>query len=339
MHPLAWVCWLAGVLVALSALRNPLHLGLALLCIATVHAAHPPADRRLPAISPLRIALALTIFSALFNALSARFGATVLLRVPGEIPLLSGPITLEALVFGALNGLTLAGLVVAFGVAQGALPTSALIGLIPRAFYPLAVVSAIAITFVPTTLRHASQIREAQLIRGHQIRRLRDWLPLLMPLLVGGLEQAFQLAEAIAARGFASGGRADLSLPLRAALVGALALLLSGWLLALAWGQVVAGQLLMLAGGSVLIGLLWRAGRRAPRTRYQQIRWGGADSAVLIGAIVVIGAILLPLPAIDRAALTYYPYPALQPPPFDPLLGFATLGLAWPATVRAASAR
>jgi hypothetical protein len=31
--------------------------------------------------------------------------------------------------------------------------------------------------------------------------------------------------------------------------------------------------------------------------------------------------------------LAYYPYPLLHLPRFDPVLGFATLGLAWPAAV------
>src|SRR5215207_6093686 len=154
IHPLAWVGWLVAVLATLSAGRNPLHLVLVLLCIAVVEAAIPAmADRRTAPITPLRFALTVTAISAILNALSVRYGDTVLLRLPEWLPLLGGAVTLEALVFGALSGLTLAGLFVAFIVAQRSLPTSALVGLIPRAFYPLAVVAAIAITFVPTTLR------------------------------------------------------------------------------------------------------------------------------------------------------------------------------------------
>ncbi|HET9221966.1 MAG TPA: energy-coupling factor transporter transmembrane component T, partial [Roseiflexaceae bacterium] len=239
----------------------------------------------------------------------------------------------EALAFGALSGLTLAGLFVAFVVAQRSLPTSALVGLIPRAFYPLAVVAAIAITFVPTTLHQARQIREAQAIRGHRLQRLRDWLPLLMPLLIGGLERAFQLAEAMAARGFASAGQPQHATALRAAMLAGLAALLAGWLLMLTWSQPRAGQLLMLCGGGILVGTLWLVGRRAPRTRYRHTPWAAGDTAVLIGAGVALVAFTLPLPGIDRAVLAYYPYPLLQLPRFDPVLGFATLGLAWPAAV------
>src|SRR4030043_1151670 len=95
-------------------------------------------------------------------------------------------------------------MVASFTVLNLALPVRDLISLIPRAFFPVAVVTSIAVTYLPTTMRQFQQIREAQAGRGHQMRKLRDWLPLLMPLLVGGLEHAMQLAEAMTARGFAS---------------------------------------------------------------------------------------------------------------------------------------
>ncbi len=331
LHPLAWLSWLLAVLVALSATRNPLHLILVLLCIGAVSALQRPAEALLPTLDPLRLALVLTLVAASINGLAVRFGATVLLHIPQAIPLLGGPITLEALAFGALTGLILTGVILGFGVVQRALPTSALIGLIPRAFAPLAVVCAIAITFVPAMLHQAVQIRDAQRIRGHQLRRMRDWLPLFLPLLIGGLERALQLAESIAARGFAGTDQPRRPLLLRAALVAGLALLLVGWLLLIAWGLDPAGQALLVLGAGLLIGALWRAGRRVPRTHYRRLRWSGSDSLVLLGATALIAALVLPVPGIDRSVLAYYPYPRLRLPLFDPALGLATLGLLWPA--------
>src|SRR4030065_1354430 len=95
-------------------------------------------------------------------------------------------------------------MLLSFMLLNLALPVRDLLRLIRRAFFPVAVVTSIAVTYLPTTLRQFQQIREAQAVRGHQVRSLRDWLPLLMPLLVGGLEHAMQLAEAMTARGFAS---------------------------------------------------------------------------------------------------------------------------------------
>ena len=34
------------------------------------------------------------------------------------------------------------------------------------------------------------RIREAQAVRGHRVQGIRDWLPIVVPLLVSGLERA-----------------------------------------------------------------------------------------------------------------------------------------------------
>ncbi len=70
--------------------------------------------------------------SALFNFVTAHFGQTVLFTLPASIPLVGGPYTLEALVFGMVNGLVLVGFLAAFNVLYQALPTQALIRMIPR---------------------------------------------------------------------------------------------------------------------------------------------------------------------------------------------------------------
>ena len=106
---------------------------------------------------PGAIALLIVFTSALFNLVTAHFGQTVLFRLPAAIPLLGGPYTLEALVFGIINGLVLAGFLGAFTVLTMALPTHALICLIPRALYPVAVVISIAVAFVPATLSQFSR--------------------------------------------------------------------------------------------------------------------------------------------------------------------------------------
>ena len=84
---------------------------------------------------------------------------------------------MEALVYGALNGATIAGLFAAFAVINRVVPVRSLIRVIPRAYYSVAVVASIAITYVPTTRRQFQQIREAQAIRGHRMRGVRSGCP------------------------------------------------------------------------------------------------------------------------------------------------------------------
>ncbi|HNT76566.1 MAG TPA: energy-coupling factor transporter transmembrane component T [Anaerolineae bacterium] len=331
IHATAWYIWLLAALSVLLGTRNPLYLIVLLAEMAlVVEALYAPTGEKLRApVAPGRFALFVVPAGALFNVLTTHTGATVLLRLPEAIPLLGGPLTLEGLVYGAINGLSLAALFTAFTVLNLAVPIRDLIRLAPRAFYPLAVVVSVAVTFVPTTLRQIQEVREAQAVRGRRMRGLRDWLPLFMPLLIGGLEHALQLAEALTARGFASSD-APFDAPrdqgVRYGLLGALLLLLTGGLLRLAWNLQVWGWLLMLLGAVLFGWALRRAGRSAPRSTYRRIPWTRADTLITLGAALTV----IPLWLRAGAARLYSPYPALTLPLFDPWVGLAFLGLTLP---------
>jgi energy-coupling factor transport system permease protein len=335
-QPWAWVIWLATVLVFLSITRNPLYLVIILLCVLFVGLALQRTGTGLPRpFSLWKLALWIIIIATAFNALTSHYGQTVLFTIPGNLPLISGKVTMEAIVYGATSGLILVGILASFMVLNLALPVRDLISLIPRAFFQVAVVTSIAVTYMPTTLRQFQQIREAQAIRGHQMRTLRDWLPLLMPLLVGGLEHAMQLAEAMTARGFASSftqGENVKGYPRFLMLFGVL-LLAAGWVLRLAvnngvgWGLIASGALLIVWG-------LWSMGRRSRRTTYHRPSWGWQDTLTLAGALFVLAACLLPLPGVGRESLYYSSYPILLLPPFDPWLGVALLGLLVPGLLK-----
>ena len=335
MHSLAWLAWLVAAVAALSATRNPFYLLLAVMCLALVGVSLPQEPSRLPRpFAAWKFGLLLIGIAAVFNALTSHYGETRLFTIPGRLLLVSGDVTVEALIYGATNGLALAGLLGAFWVLGQALPVRALVGLIPRAFYPLAVVATIGVTYLPATLRQFQQIREAQAVRGHALRGLRDWPPLFMPLLVGGLERALQLSEAMTARGFASQGKPVASTLQRAwprlAMLAGLLLLAGGWVMRLSGKAEWIGWL-ALAGGIGLIGLgLWASGQRYPRSTYRPPPWRIKDTFTLMGALLVLAVLWLPLPGLGSAALWYTPYPVLHIPPFDARLGVALLGLLGP---------
>ena len=200
-HPLAWTAWIAAIVVILTLTRNPLYLALVIGVTAIVgwRTAAVTEGEQVVLLSPLRFGLVVVTTAALFNMAMVHVGTTVIFTLPAWIPLLGGAWTLEALVYGALNGLALAGLFAAFTVINRVVPVRALLRLTPRAFYPVAVVVSIAVTFVPTTLQQIQQIREAQAVRGHRLRGVRSWLPLIVPLLESGVERSMQLAEAMVA--------------------------------------------------------------------------------------------------------------------------------------------
>lgn len=330
----AWLLWALTVLVVASSTRNPLYAVLLLLITVVVGVTCAPVRNRRASLSPLRFAAMAVPLAALFNGLTAHLGDTVIFRLPDWLPLLGGPVTLESLVFGATNGLTLTVIFSAFAVFNQVTPVHDLVGLTPRAFHEAGVVLSIALTFIPQTTRSLNRIREAQAVRGHRVRGLRDWLPIVVPLLVSGLERSMGLAEAMVARGYgAVSDRASLPRTQGLLALGLFALL-GGWLAWLflpLWKVPALGG--MIVGAGLIVGVLWLAGRAVPRTAYRTHRWTVRDTLVVLGCGLTSAAVLLPLPLAGRATLAYVPYPRLTLPPFDPLIGLALLGLLAPAAV------
>jgi len=324
----AWLLWALTTLVAASSTRNPLYIILLLLIAAVVGVACTPARGRRVPTSPLRFAVVAIPLAALFNGLTAHLGDTVLfhLRLPDWLPLMGGPVTLEALVFGATNGLTLTTIFSGFAVFNQVTPVRDLVRLTPRAFHEAGVVISIALTYIPQTARSLARIREAQAVRGRRVRGLRDWRPILVPLLVSGLERSMGLAEAMVARGY--GAVSDRGNPPRTQgpLAMGLFVLLGGWLAWLflpSWKGVALGG--MIVGAVLIVGVLWLAGRAVPHTAYRTHRWTARDTLVMLGCGGTLAVALM-----NQEALYYSPYPRLTLPPFDPLVGLGLLGLLAP---------
>ncbi|MGB8215446.1 MAG: energy-coupling factor transporter transmembrane component T [Anaerolineales bacterium] len=329
----AWCAWLLSGLVVLSLTRNPTYLLITFLVITLVSTILVRrGGARKGYFSPLTFLGFISLTTSLFNALTSHFGNTVLFTIPGQIPLISGAVTLEGLIYGALNGLVLSGLFVIFMVFNQALPVRALIRLIPRAFASLAVVISIAVTFIPSTRRQFDLIREAQAVRGHRMRGLRDALPLFMPLLVGGLERAFRLAEAMTARGFGGqAGTAANSFRGRFAMLAGLLLVLAGWLLKLLTGYQVLAWTLIAVGVVLIVAMFFLISLRSVHTTYRTESWSIRDGIVLAGAALVLVVFLVPSISPWHFMQNYNPYPEVTLPSFNPWVGCAILGLLLPA--------
>jgi len=254
-------------------------------------------------------------------------GATVLFRLPEWVPLLGGAVTLEGLAFGAINGLNLAVVFGGFAAFNRALSARDVLKLTPRAFHESGVVVSIAMSFVPQAVQNLQRIREAQAVRGHRLRGLRDWLPIVTPLLVGALEHALGLAEAMVARGYAATSGRERPVRIQALLALGLLALLGGWL-----GYLLAPQarLVAVVAFVLAVGLLgasfYLAGRSAEHTVYRQRSWRARDTAIVLGCLVTLALL-----ATRRALLGYNPYPQLSWPSFDPIVGLGLMGLLAPA--------
>jgi energy-coupling factor transport system permease protein len=327
LHPRTWMAWVAAAAVVAMIARNPIYSVIILVVSRMVILAQERQDERSPLLS-WRVSLLVLLFSTAYSAFFVHGGRTVLVVLP-DWPLVGGPVTAEAAADGLRNGLVLLALLSVFGAMNAAVRVGDLVRLIPVALQDLGVVVLIAITYVPETRRHLDRIREAQAIRGHQLGGLAEWRPVIIPLLVGGLERAMQLAEAMVARGYGATSTLEQSRSERLALLAALSLGLVGWLASFWVGW--PGWLLLGVGGAVVAALLRRRGERQPRTHYRVTTWRRADTLALVAAVTAVLVVVVPLPFSDSASLVYVPYPRLSLPPFDWLIGLGLAALGLPA--------
>ncbi len=343
-HTRTWLLWVGTATLAAGSTRNPLYLLVVLLAARLVDMAVAVGRGEAGANDPrrrswgafLRLGLIIAGFAGLFNFLAAHIGSQVLIRLPGDWPLIGGPLTLEGLVYGLLNGLVLITLLAVFGTFNAGADTYALLRAIPAGFSQVGLVTAIALAYIPQTLTRWSEIREAQTLRGHHLRGARDLVPLAVPLLTGGLDRAINLAEAMEARGFTpplatagSGGRRREWVPALLGL-GGVAVLVGGFLSAYFRQQPAWGWGVMTGGGVLLVGALVNLGRRSTRTRYRRELWRARDTGVSVVLLLAAG-IILASALVGSGVWSYTPYPALLWPPFHPLLGLVLLALAAPA--------
>jgi energy-coupling factor transport system permease protein len=183
-----------------------------------------------------------------------------------------------------------------------------------------AVAGSVAFAFIPQTAVAFREIREAQLARGHRFRGIRDAIPLLVPLLTGGLERAVTMAEALESRGFGAplGAERRRNWTRSAALVlGLASLSASGYFLSV--GKVLECGV---ATGAALVVLGFGVRGNRPvvsRTRYREMVLAGRDLAVMIGAGLT-AAITIAVLAFDDPAIRYNPYPTLDAPRVNLLL-------------------
>jgi energy-coupling factor transport system permease protein len=333
------VVWLVAAAGVAAAAGSPVYqlplLGVLTAVYLAAHV-HAPWARAFPLF--VRLGVVVLVLRTLLAAAGGDGSRPVLFRLPrlhlpGGVAAVGGPVSAGALATGFRNGLTVLLLVAMFGVFNACVSPSRLLRLVPGFLFEAGLVVTVALAFVPQTVIALQRTVEAQRLRGHRFRRVRDLGPVLLPLLAGGLERALTLAEAMEARGYgrhrsgADEGRGAALLGLAglvAASLGAFALLAgnTGW---------TAGGLLA-AGAAALAGGAATSGRRSGRTRYRTERWRRADTAVAAAAVAALGLVLA-----ARAAgigdLGWSGAGRLDPPGFAVLPAVALFGLAAPVAV------
>jgi energy-coupling factor transport system permease protein len=354
-HAGAWLLWLAAAMLGALGTRNPYYLGLLIgiawatsawlgrIAITSARQDSDVAGRDTPVDSVsrsrgllLRAVVLFTVAIGFLKGLSLHIGTTVLFELPEGWPVIGGPITLESMVWSGLDAFSLLTVLAVFAVFSAQADYYSLLRSLPPFLHQVGLVTSIAITFVPQTVTRFTEIREAQALRGHRVRRVSDLLPLIMPLLAGGMERSMNLAEAMEARGFSrspAGSRPVRPIVTQAGLALGIGLTLAGGaLLAFFATQPLIGWATIALGIGLIAVTLRAVGRGARRRRYRRAAWRERDTALAAVSIGII-VFLLAYKFLAPSALTYYPFPSIHPPTFDPVVALALLGLAAPSFI------
>jgi energy-coupling factor transporter transmembrane protein EcfT len=205
LGPRVWLVWsIAAVTVALSC-DNPIYRGLVALIALDVLLAWAPPGRSLRSLAWALVLAA--AFAALINLLASHTGADVFVRLPDWLPLVGGPLTVEALAYGGAIGLGLAAALLAVAPLSLVLEAHDVIEAMPPSMERTGIAVAGSLNLVSSFGRTFSEVRDAQRTRGWKPRGLRSWNEVLVPTLLTAIEDSVRLAEAMEARAFGAGRR------------------------------------------------------------------------------------------------------------------------------------
>jgi energy-coupling factor transport system permease protein len=335
LDPRAWLLWAFAASLPPLLGRNPWPLLATLLAVAGVRIAW---SRRMSGGYTwsllVRLAILFALIGIVFNVLTVRAGDRVIGELPDQLPLFGGELTLNAVVFGTISGLALVLLVTIRTTGDAPLDWAANVRLQPPGLTTVAVAGSVAFAFVPQTAVAFHEIREAQSARGHHIRGARDLLPIVVPMVAGGLERAITLSEALESRGFGAPVSPGKQGSCWVRYAGALALGLAALsAFALASGRTAVAAVALIAALLLLLPAV-RSGRATviARTRYRAPHWSNRDSAVALASTVVIVCTILAL-QVSPESLRYEPYPHLTLPHVSLPLIAILLALLTPALI------
>ncbi len=324
LHPGAWWLWSLGLATAATRTSNPVLLALLIGAAAlVVHARRPDAPwARSFGLFLVLGAVVVTIrvvTQVLFGT-----GATgaLLLTLP-EVALpeflagvsVGGPVYAGDLVYGFVEGLRLATLLICLGAATSLASPSRMLKAVPAALYELGVAVVVALTFTPQLVTDIVRVRGAQRLRGRSTQGLRGYRSAVMPVVNGSLERSVQLAAAMDSRGY---GR-QASVPARVRLITQALLLLGvagivlGLYGTLSGGEAAAfGPPIIVIGTSVAVMGLSLAGRRQVRTHYRADPWALPEWLVA-GCGVTTAAVFVVLAGNPASGLTMQASPIALP--------------------------
>lgn len=199
------MAWVAAILALSLGSEDPIYRALALAAALTVLLVRSrPGHRLRPYLMWVGWA---AVLGVAFNTLLSHTGATVLLTLPGSIPGVGGPLTLEGVIYGVDIAIGLAASLLAASTLTTAVGSQELLEALPAQLHRTSAALGAALTLLPRLRASFFAVRDAQRMRGWRPRGPRSWTAVVVPALLTAVEGSVQLAEAMEARGFGSGPR------------------------------------------------------------------------------------------------------------------------------------
>jgi energy-coupling factor transport system permease protein len=188
VHPGAWITWATCAGIVAFTTTNPWYLAVLVAVSWFVYAAHrvdgPPARS-------FRVFLLFGVVTMVVRTALVFFGT----------------VDAASVAFAASEGARLAVILVVFGTFNAVTDPFGVLRLAPRRFHEPALAAALALSIAPRTISSVRRVREAQSMRGIEVRRWRTLPALVVPVLETGMEEAMMLAESMDARGHGRGRR------------------------------------------------------------------------------------------------------------------------------------
>jgi energy-coupling factor transport system permease protein len=338
---------------AASRTTNPLLLALAAAVVAFVVSARrtsAPWARSLVVFFRLGV-LVIVVRVVIQIFFGDRLPGHVLFTVP-QVPLpswaagvsIGGPVTAEAIVQAAVDGLRLAVVLICFGAANSLASPYRLLRCLPAVLYEAGVAVTVSLAFAPEVVMAIAGVRDARRLRGRPTRGISGLRGMAIPVLESALDRSLQLAASMDARGY--GRRVTVTRSTRRMAGGSTAagllLVVAGVYGVLDSGSLPVGGVPFVAVGSVLVGVgMAASGRRTNRTRYRPDPWATPEWIVAAsGALAVASLVVASMVGVHGLQLQVYPlaFPTLPLLPVAGILMGLIPAVAAPAPRRVTTA-
>ncbi|MHB8512074.1 MAG: energy-coupling factor transporter transmembrane component T [Actinomycetota bacterium] len=205
---IAWLVWTLCSVIAIQLAPSPIALGVA--AMGMIFTAAKLSIDRGPLALMLKIGIVMIVVRVVLFGLSGHVaGQPTLFTMPSlTLPSflggfrLGGAISTSVVETSAQEGLRLAAMLLCFGVFLSIVEPVRVLRLVPRFLFEAGMIVAIAINFVPSIVRTARDVREAQQLRGHRARGVRMAAAIALPVLSTTIERSSAIAESMESRGF-----------------------------------------------------------------------------------------------------------------------------------------